>query len=107
MSRIFYDYLVILPEIERGIAKMSDLPEEREELWQIIDELIHHRILGCILDNLPRQHHEEFLEKFIQEPHNEELISYLSERMEDPENLIKIEIKLLTSEILRELGLIC
>lgn len=104
MSKVFYDHLVILSEVEVGIATIAQSREEKEELWKLVDELIHHRVMGCILDKLPREHHEEFLEKFTKEPHNEDLITYLSERMEDPETTIVCEVKLLASEILREIG---
>ena len=94
MSRIFYDYLISLEKIEIEIKKTVELPEEREELWQIVDEILHHRIISVILDKLPQEHHLEFLENFHSAPHAESHINYLSERVvEDIEELIKFSMK--------------
>jgi len=103
MSRIFYDYLISLEKIEIEIKKTVELPEEREELWQIVDEILHHRIISVILDKLPQEHHLEFLENFHSAPHAESHINYLSERVvEDIEELIKKEAEKLTNEIIEE-----
>lgn len=102
MSKIFYDHLIILTEVETEIKSMAETEEERHELWQIVDEIIHHRVLSCIMDKLPQEHHEEFLEKFHKAPHDETLLDYLKERIEeDIEVFIKKEINILEKEILR------
>ncbi len=103
MSKVFYDQLIALEEIERKIQLTSLSPSEKETLWRIIDEIIHHRILGCVLDNLPVHHHHDFLTRFHQAPSDEKLILYLSERTgKDAEKLIKEEITSLTKELLEE-----
>jgi len=104
MSKIFYDHLLVLDAISDYIKLKAQEPNEREELWRIVDELVHHRVMGCILDSLPREHHEEFLEKFTDAPFDEELIVYIngksSKKIEDE---IKKVIKELESEILKEI----
>jgi hypothetical protein len=63
--------------------------------------MVHHRVLGCILDRLPKEHHEEFLTKFSERPHDENLFEYLRDRIiDDVEEFIKAEIRLLSSELL-------
>ncbi|MBI3289872.1 hypothetical protein HYZ78_00575 [Candidatus Microgenomates bacterium] len=104
MSKIFYDHLIIIEDLE-GVVK-SDSHEEREELHQLIDEMIHHRVLGCILDHLPRVHHEEFLEKFHEKPYDESLVNYLQEKTPqdvDIEEKIKEEVAKLKKELLKDL----
>ncbi|MGB6882108.1 MAG: hypothetical protein WBD86_02315, partial [Microgenomates group bacterium] len=64
MSKIFYDHLIVFEEVDRYIKDTVETHEERDELWQIVDEIVHHRVLGCVLDKLPKEHHEEFLGKF-------------------------------------------
>lgn len=104
MSKVYYDHLITLDEVESKIKEIADTPEEREELWQLIDDLVHHRVLVCVLDNLPKDHHEEFLGMFHEEPHNISLMDYLKERIkENIEELIKQEIGGLASEILEDL----
>ena len=100
MSKIFYDHLIILEEVDRSIKGSTETQEERQELWQIVDEIIHHRVLGCVLAHLPREHHEEFLEKFHQAPHDEGLLDYLEEKIKkDVTKLIKEEVKSLSTEL--------
>lgn len=106
MSKIFYDYLIIFEELEDVIRSEEVEPEEREEIHQLIDEMIHHRVLGCILDHLPREHHEEFLERFHETPYDEGLIQYLQEKTPeevDIEAKIKEEVAKLKQELLEEI----
>lgn len=106
MSRIFYDHLIVIEDLEDVVK--GDSPEEREELHQLIDEMIHHRVLGCILDQLPRENHEEFLEKFHAAPYDESLVDYLQEKTPknvDIEEKIKEEVAKLKKELIRELKL--
>ncbi|KKQ52477.1 hypothetical protein A2865_03445 [Candidatus Woesebacteria bacterium RIFCSPHIGHO2_01_FULL_39_17] len=104
MSRIFYDHLIILTEVESEVKGVAQTQEDREELWKLIDEIIHHKVLGTILDSLPREYHEEFLEKFHNSPHDERHISYLNEKIGgNIEDVIREEIKLLEKEILEEM----
>src|SRR3989344_7486906 len=93
MSKIFYDHLVIFEEVEREIKNVTELAEEREELWHLIDEIIHHRVLGCILDVLPRKDHEEFLLSFHASPYSDTHIVYLNKKIQgNIEETIKKEI---------------
>ena len=104
MSHIFYDRLIVFEEVEAEIKKVAKTPEEKEELWREVDEIVHHRVMGCILDRLPREHHQEFLERFHKAPYDEGLIPFLTERIgEDTEEFIKIETENLKKEILAEI----
>ena len=104
MSKVFYDHLIILEEVESEIKAQAESEDERHELWQIVDEIIHHRLLHLFLDKLPEMHHDEFLHRFHKSPHDENLLGFLNERIEEKvEDLVKEEMELLTSEILREI----
>lgn len=104
MSQLFYDHLIVLTELESEIKNVAETEEERNELWQIVDEIIHHRVLGCILDKLPNEHHYEFLSKFHEAPHDEGLINYLKEKIsEDVEKVIRQEVGELAYELLQEI----
>ncbi len=104
MSKLFFDYLVILEEVEVEIKNASNSSEEKEELWGLVDEIVLHRVLHTIFSNLPEAHHEDFLNRFHEAPHNEGLVEYLSEKMEkDVEKIIKEEVENLKIEILKEI----
>ena len=84
---------------------MAKSTEEREELWGLVDEIIHHKVMGCILDKLPRESHEEFLDMFHTSPHDEELIfGYLRTKVgPDIEENLKEEIAKISEELLGEM----
>lgn len=106
MSKLFFDHLLEMEKLDKRIKKVAKTPEEREELWALIDEIVHHKVMGCILDKLPRDNHKEFLEMFHAHPHDEEyLFKYLKEKVgENIEELIKQEIGGIAADILEEIG---
>ena len=105
MSKLFFDRLIGLKKIDKEIKKIAKTPEEREEIWALIDEIIHHKVMGCILDNLPRENHEEFLEMYHKAPHDEEfLFGYLRSKANPKiEELIQQEVGKLDTELLEEI----
>jgi hypothetical protein len=102
MTKIFYDHLIILESLELKINGLGLEPEEREELGQLVEETVHFRLMTRILDSLPQEYHQEFLELFHQAPHEESLLKYLQEKVEDIEEIIKKEIKDLEKSLLEE-----
>ena len=104
MSHIFYDHLIIFEEIEAEVKKVAKTPEEKEELWSLVDELIHHRSLEAILDSLPQELHTEFLDKFHKAPYDEGLMEYLKEKIsENFEEILRTELGNLAYEIISEI----
>jgi transcriptional regulator of NAD metabolism len=104
MSKIFYDQLINLEDIEKEINSLAESNEEKEELWNIVDEIVHHRVMGCILDNLDTEDHEEFLIKFHKTPYDESLFDYLKEKIDkNLQELIQQEIGSLSFELIRTL----
>jgi len=104
MSKLFFDHLLVLDEIEVFIAKNTKSTEEKEELWGIVDEIIHHKVLDVILGKLPKSLHGKFLKKFHSHPHDENIITYLQENIaENIEDLIKKEVGDLASSLLEEI----
>jgi hypothetical protein len=105
MSKLFFDHLTELDEVDKQIKKLAKTQDEREELWGLVDEMVHHKVMGCILDKLPRNNHEEFLSLFHKSPHNEKLLfDYLKKIIGDNiEDLIKQEIGVLSADILKDI----
>ncbi len=104
MSKLFYDHLIIFEDLESEIKDVFETSEEREELWQLVDEIIHHRILGCIFDCLPDEHHHHFLTLFHETPYDCELIHFVSELAEtNIEDVISEELSKLQKELLQEM----
>lgn len=104
MSKLFFDHLIIMEEIHMHIDNVAESNAEKEELWQLFDEIINTRIFSLILDHLPNEFHEEFIDRFHKRPHDERHIYWINERTHrDIEGAIREEIKMLEREILGEI----
>ena len=100
MSKVFWDDIVNLDKVERYIKRVSKSFEEREEYYRIIDEIIHHRVMGCILERLPEQDHSHFLKRFSKKPYDSSHFKFLGKRIsEDVEEFIKAEMEMLAEEL--------
>lgn len=105
MSKIFYDNLIRLEKVDVFIKNHASSKEEKEELWGLVDDIVHHKVFDLILGKLPRVKHIEFMEIFHKCPHDEIYIMNYLEK-ETGENLgdfIKREFKKFEREILSEL----
>jgi|SRR5581483_8348827 len=98
--------LTRLEKLEKIIKQSSANSDEKEELWTVVQEIVHHRIIGCILDNLDKSHHEAFMSKYLDKKNiDEEIISFLEEK-EGKEITHKLHntIQEIEEEILKELN---
>lgn len=101
MSILFFDKLIVLDKLDLHIKKKYESNEERQELWLLVEEIIHHKVMGCCLDHLPKEHHNEFLDLFHKSPYDENLLKFLSDKTKkDMKKIIKDEIKMLTKDLL-------
>lgn len=104
MSKVFFDKYVSLAKLERYIRKVTNSNDEKQELWRIVDEMVHHRVLHCVLNELKPEYHEEFLVKLESGPHDESLLDYLTQKIKkDISTFIRLEIKSLENEVLKEI----
>jgi len=102
MSRIFYDHLIDLDKVESRIKKIAKTEEERHELYHLIDDIVHHRVLGSIFKELPEGDHKEFVKELKARPHDKKLITYLQDKVvHDVEEFIMTEIHSLAKELLQ------
>lgn len=94
-----------LTKVEKLINQSARTPEEKQELWNIVEEIVHHSVMHCILDNLPSEHHEEFLGKFPVTSFDDELIKYLEEKSgKKITEEIEKTIQRIETEILKEIN---
>jgi hypothetical protein len=107
MSQLFYDDLIVLDEVDAVIKKTASSKEEREELWGLVDEILNHKVLETILDELPKESHGEFLELFHKCPHDEVVIfGYLKKKTgQNMEEKLRGKLRDIGTDILRDLNL--
>lgn len=104
MSRIFYDRLIVLEDFGREVKKKTSSKEEEFEIWELVDNILSHKVMDIILEKLPLKHHDEFIEKFLEAPFDETLFDYLKEKIEDNiEEVIKQEIGDLAYQMLEDI----
>ena len=104
MGKIFYDNLVKLTKVEEHINKIADTNEEKQEMWAIVDSIVHHKMMDTILQNLREELHQEFVEKFSKSPHDESHFDYLTKHIgQDVRTFLRFELERLTVVILEEL----
>lgn len=100
MSKLFFDHLVEMKTLDNLIKESVESLEEKQELWQVVDEMVHHRVLTCVLDCLDHEHHHDFLCLFHATPHKSTVIEFVNHRIDDDiEELIIKEINQLEEEI--------
>lgn len=101
MSKLFYDHIIELNEIEDSLNQSAISHEEKLEIWKIIDAITHYKILHRILSVLPKDHHHTFLSRFHESPFDEEILDYLNENSpKDMIEEIESELQTLTEELL-------
>ncbi len=101
MSKLFFDHLIVLEKIDLEIKRVVVNPEEREELWKLIDEIVQYHVLICLFEKLPVEDHSYFLDMFFTYPYDRKIIEYLNEKIgEDMEELIGNKLVSLEEEIL-------
>ena len=101
MSILFFDRLIVLDGLDKRLKKIFSSSDERHEMWKYVEEIIHHKVMGCCLENLPNDKHTEFMDMFVRSPYDPYLIKYLDKHTnKDMEKTIKAEIKKLTKDLL-------
>jgi len=101
MSKLFFDHFIEIENISIHISGISESMEEKVDLWNLIDEYINNRIIYLILNELEDEHHDGFLEMFLDKPFDENIIGFLDERLPRSfESLITENLPLITSDLI-------
>jgi len=80
MSKLFYDHLIVIEEINDSLVALELPEEDHNQTLSIIDQTIHNHVLDIILTHLPKQHHETFLKLFVKAPHDKTILKFLNEK---------------------------
>jgi uncharacterized protein YejL (UPF0352 family) len=79
MSKLFYDHLIVIEEVVAVLDEHKLKSGDRAKILELMDATLQHEILDAIFTYLPREKHEEFLEKFHRAPHDLTLMQYLKD----------------------------
>ncbi len=93
--KLFYSHLILIHEVHHQLESLPIKDSKKEELINLIEETVHHKILHSILDHLPTKHHENFLVHYHSSPYDLEILTFL--KRHDPE--IEDKIKQAAEEV--------
>src|SRR3989344_3003364 len=100
MSKLFYDHIIIIDDVHEKMSALQLPSDEYKELVYIIDSIIHHRVVTRILDLLPREVHEIFLQKLHDNPSDSNHVHFINRHIESD---IVVELTLIADSLRKEL----
>lgn len=108
MSKLFFDHLLVLDDIEVVIKKNATSVEEREEWYALVDETITAKVLEKVLGKLPEEYHPDLLNKFAEYPYAEKrILGFVAEKtgqdIKKVEDWLRDELKEVGRDILKEI----
>ena len=89
MSRLFFDHLININQLQSQIDQLETTEEELYQLHQQIDELIQQRVVEVILDLLHQDHHHIFISYLHQNPADTRILIWLKQHIQDVESQIQ------------------
>lgn len=105
MRQTFYDNFIDITDLMAELSvELSHL--EQEEIHRLIDEILHHRVLEIILDDLPEEHHENFFLRFHNDPADQDLFVFLKHHSPTIEDKIQQAAAMVKDELRGELDAI-
>lgn len=99
----FYSRYIVIESLIEELHGMDLSEEERHHLTSLVDSSIHHVILDEILSNLSPEDKKVFLAKMSEDPENEKLMDFLSERIANVEDKIKFVSEQLIKELHKDI----
>ncbi|MBI5356221.1 hypothetical protein HZB78_01245 [Candidatus Collierbacteria bacterium] len=104
MTNIFYWHLVELSPLKNELLSRGIENPDLAEIVDHVEEIIHHRTLSLVFDNLPPEHHREFSLRLAKNPRDPEIWEFLHQKIKKDLSIsIEENIRLVISEILSEL----
>jgi len=98
----FYHTLIKTKKIYLELEKTNLKGEECKEVLCLVEETINTRAVSALLNKLPEEKHETFMEKFSQIPHSEELWDFFGEEKDNAKDHLSQVFHRLEEEILQD-----
>ncbi len=89
--KTFFSHLINTDQLIMLVEKLLEIEEEKLEILDMIDSILHHRVIHKILEELDDKHHEIFMAEYSKNPGNEELLIFLKKHIPDIEEKIRSE----------------
>jgi hypothetical protein len=86
--KYLFEELIITEEIYLLINNNAPSKSEKEHLLLLVKDIMHHKLVDLILDELPDAQKTEFLTKVDEERHHQYLLENLAKWIDDFESKI-------------------
>ncbi len=103
MNKLFFDHLIEIEKLKEKLGQFELKNEELVELEEQIDEVLQHRVIEVVLDNLSESEHQTFIAWVHSDPGDRKLLEWLKHEIEDVEEHIRSAIQKAEEELLEEL----
>lgn len=104
MSKLFYDHLTNFETINVLIHQITENKDEKEELWHIVEHILHHRVLEFILDSLHPHHHDTFIVMYHDAPYDHSILFFLKDKIHSGfDKDLEKYLQKLESELIKEI----
>ena len=103
MSKPFFAEIVTLVEFESHFKEREVVEEELLDLLREAEELLHAKTLDLILEDLPEEHHGDFLGIFHQDQNNATHWVFLEERSPSIKDRVIAKLEEFKQYLLEEL----
>lgn len=104
MSDVFYKELIILDEFNSHFDAVDLSPEEKLTLLKELEETLHAKTLDFILEELPVEHHEEFMILLSNAPEDTLHWKFLHAKSPDLKDRVTQKLKQFKADLLHELN---
>lgn len=98
----FYHPLIKTEKICLQLEKTGLQGEEYKEVLCLVEQTINTRALSALLNKLPEEKHETFMEKLNQAPHSEDLWDFFGEEKDTAKDYLSQAFSQLEEEILQD-----
>jgi hypothetical protein len=99
----FYHRYIQLDKIYIQLKKVGLKPGEEKQTWDLVEEIVHTRFIDAVLEKVPAGKHEIFLERFSQNPEDEQLLELMGVNTEQIENHLNKTWEDLEKEITQDI----
>jgi hypothetical protein len=101
MHALFLDHYLNIDTLEKRINSLAESFEDRSNLWEIVDGIIHYQLLSFIFSVLEPKDHQFFFDLYKQAPYDLNIVAVVKQQTDiDLAPLIKNESERLQQELL-------
>lgn len=90
--------------LEKFFRKMPLSEEEKWELWSLVDGIVLSRALCLVLESVPNDEHDEFVQRLCDISFDESILDYFGVERDSLELSLEGELRSLEDEILEVLN---